>query len=422
MYKDYDNIALFRFGIIAPIFNHAHNFNSINEYIDYASSIKHYFNGKDYTFSRSCIKNWYLQYKKYGIVALETKIRADNKTSRLLNNETIEKIISLREQYPKITGSAIYKILIKESYIREKEISLSTLLRYIRKNDLKAGLAVNVDRKMFEMEKANDCWQADTSVGPYILINGVKYKTYIVMFIDDKSRHIMGFDIVFNDNALNMQRILKTAIKTYGKPKKLFVDNGGPYSNKQLSYICATIGIILIHAKPYTPEAKAKQERLFRTIKDGWMNCTNWNDLHSLEDTKSSLSNFLNNRYINKVHSVTKETPSERWHKYGRDIVFLEEKNIEEAFLHRTYNKVRKDRTISFKTEYYEVDYKYIGKTIELRYDPNDLEILYLYEDNKKIAEVFKVDKVANSKIKRTKEIDYSKILNDDRDVLEMGE
>ena len=120
-----------------------------------------------------------------------------------------------------------------------------------------------------KMEHVNLCWQADTSAGPYIKINGIKYKTYIIMFIDDKSRLIMGYDVFFNDTATNMQKVLKNAIKTYGKPKRLFVDNGGPYDNKQLSLICASLGIELIHAKPYSPEAKAKQERLFRTIKDG---------------------------------------------------------------------------------------------------------------------------------------------------------
>ena len=99
---------------------------------------------------------------------------------------------------------------------------------------------------MLEVDCVNACWQSDTSVGPYIKIDGIKYKTYIIMFIDDKSRLIMGYDIFFNDTAINMQKVFKTAIKTYGKPKKLFVDNGGPYDNKQLSLICASLGIYII--------------------------------------------------------------------------------------------------------------------------------------------------------------------------------
>lgn len=69
------------------------------------------------------------------------------------------------------------------------------------------------------MEHVNDCWQSDTSDGPYIKINDIKYKTKLIMFIDDKSRMITGFDFFLNDTAINMQSVFKKAIKTYGRPK-----------------------------------------------------------------------------------------------------------------------------------------------------------------------------------------------------------
>lgn len=422
MDKFYNDKSLFRFSIIAPIINNTHNFNSINDYIVFAANKIYTFNNKQYKFSKSCIKNWYLSYKKHGLDALKENSRNDKNSSRKLNNETILKIETLREEFPRITGTAIYNKLIEDGYIYKNDISLSTILRYIKNNNLKAGQVCNIERRMFEMQSVNDCWQADTSVGPYIKINGIKYKTYIIMFIDDKSRLIMGYDIFFNDTAINMQKVFKKAIKTYGKPKRLFVDNGGPYDNKQLSLICASLGIELIHAKPYTPEAKAKQERLFRTIKDGWMRCTDWNIFTSLDDVKTSLSKFLYNNYINKIHSIIKMTPNERWHNEYKNIVFLDDDFIDECFLHRTNNKVRKDMTISFKTEFYEVPYKYIGKIIELRYDPNNLNELYLYENNKRICIVKKVDKVANGKIKRKNGIDYSKVINNEIDVVEKEE
>ena len=418
----YNEKSLFRFSIIAPIINNTHSFKSINEYIVFAASQIYHFRGKNYKFSRSCIKNWYLSYKKHGIVALEDKTRNDKNTSRKISNEAVKRIVELREQFPRITGTAIYEKLVEEGYIDKVRVSLSTLLRYIKKNNLKAGQVSNVERRMFEMENVNDCWQADSSVGPYIKINNIKYKTYIIMFIDDKSRMIMGYDIFTNDNAINMQKVFKNAVKTYGKPKKLFVDNGGPYDNKQLSYICATLGVQLIHAKPYTPEAKAKQERLFRTIKDGWMRCSDWNAFETLEDIKQSLSEFLYKKYINSIHSVTKMTPNDRWHGEYEKVKFLEEDFVEESFLHRTFKKVRLDRTISFNKEYYEVPFKYVGQTLEFRYDPLNFEKLYLYENNKRICEILKVDKVSNSKVKRKDGIDYAKVLNDTRDVKEKEE
>lgn len=418
----YDDIGLFRFSLIVPVLNNTHGYATKDEYFRETAAKIHTFQGKNYKFTVSCLRKWYQNYKKLGYDALKKRERDDKRKSRKLNNETILRIIELREEFPHITGSKIYQKLIEEEYFSKEEISKDTILRFLRMNNLKASQVTNIERRMFEMENVNDCWQADTSVGPYIKIDEIKYKTYIIMFTDDKSRLIMGYDIFLNDNAINMQKVFKKAIQTYGKPKRLFVDNGGPYDNKQLSLICASLGIELIHAKPYSPESKAKQERLFRTIKDGWMRCTDWNTFETLEDIRRSLSNFLYDNYINKIHSTTKMTPNDRWHQEANKVQFLDENLIEESFLHRTFNKVRKDRTISFKTEYYEVPFKYVGQTVELRYDPNNLDVLFLYENNKKICNVEKVNKVANSKSKRRNGIDYSKQINDERDVYEMEE
>lgn len=417
--ENYKDLGLFRFSIISPAINKTHNFKSNEEYFRDVSRKKHIFDGKEYYFSASCIKSWYIKYKNNGFATLGKKTRKDDKKSRKLNNEVIQRIITLREQYPNITGTKMYNLLIKDQYLNKEEVSLSTILRYIRKNNLKASQITNIERRMFEMENVNDCWQSDTSEGPYLNIHGIKYRTKLIMFIDDKSRMITGYDFFLNDNAINMQKVFKKAVKTYGKPKRLFVDNGGPYDNKQLSLICASLGIELIHAKPYSPESKAKIERSFRTIKDGWMRCTDWNEFVTLEDVKNSLSNFIYNEYINKKHSSTGQTPNERWHNEYKNIIFLSDELIDNSFLHRVDRKVRNDRTIKINNDYFEVPFKYVGQTIELRYDPNCQNEIFIFDNNTKICSCSKVDKVSNSKSKRTNSIDYSKVLNDERFVVE---
>lgn len=411
--------GLFRFGLIAPAINKTHEFTTNNEYFKDISLKKHIFNGKEYKFSLSSLKNWYYKYKKDGFNSLTKKKRKDYKTSHKLNNDTINRIITLREQYPSISGTAIYKKLILEQYINSEEVSLNTVLRFIKINNLKASQVMTIERRMFECENVNDCWQSDTSDGPYITIDKEKYRTKLIMFIDDKSRLIMGFDFFLNDTAINMQQTFKNAIKTYGKPKRLFVDNGGPYDNKQLSLICASLGIELIHAKPYSPESKAKIERSFRTIKDGWMRCTDWNEFKTLEDVKKSLSNFIYNEYVNKVHSSTNETPNERWHNEYSKVSFLNEEFVDESFLHRTIRKVRLDRTVKIDNIFYEVPFKYVGQSIELRYDPVHMNQIFIFEDNKKLEPVKEVNKVSNSKSKRKNSIDYSLAINDERDIIE---
>ena len=87
--------------------------------------------------------------------------------------------------------------------------------------------------------------------------------------------------------------------------------------------------------------------------------------------------------------------------------------------MHRKNRKVRMDRTIKIDNEFYEVPFKYVGKSIEVRYNPSDMNEVYVFENNSKLEKCSIIDKVSNSKVKRKNNIDYSLVINDERDVLE---
>ena len=38
-----------------------------------------------------------------------------------------------------------------------------------------------------------------------------------------------------------------------------------------LDHVCASLGVALIHARPYKPQGKGKIERFFRNIRDGFL-------------------------------------------------------------------------------------------------------------------------------------------------------
>ena len=180
------------------------------------------------------------------------KTRSDAHSSRKLDDNVTEKIKELKKQYPHITGTLIYNKLVDEGYINPNNVCLGTILKFIRDNKILFNETENTDRRAFVMEHANDCWQADTSQGPYLTINGKKQLTYLIAIIDDASRMIVGAKFFFNDNSYNLQEVMKSAIKKYGVPKKIFVDNGATYKNDQFNIICASLGTILIHARPYS--------------------------------------------------------------------------------------------------------------------------------------------------------------------------
>jgi putative transposase len=367
--------------------------------------------GKEVMLSPHTIKRWYQNYMKGGLEALEPKQRCDFGVSRALTEQVIERIHEIKEDFPHITGKLVYLKLLEEGIIQSKNLSLSTVLRYIRDHHLKSSQMNPEETKAFELEFANDCWQADSSTGPILTINGVKKKTYIIAIIDDASRLIPHIEIFFNDNALNVQKVFRKAVTKYGIPKRFYVDNGGPYKNEQLKYICASLGTALIHHPPYKPNRKGKVERAFRTVKDKWMNGVNWRDFEDIYELNKDLMQFMDRSYTNEVHSSLKQTPRERYLKDFERIKYLPKEEIDFRFLHRITRKVNKDATFQINKNIFEAPQKYIRQTIHLKYDPEDLSKAWITDqENKVIDEVKLLNKTDNSKIKRRK-MDYTKSL-----------
>ena len=222
--NDKNAIALFKFAIIAPLINNNYECKSKEEFFRTAALKKYTLpSGKETILTAGTIKRWFIEYRKNGFEALKPKTRTDTGSSRKISIECIDKIEKIKEQYPYITGKGIYTKLIESGDILTKNVSLASLYRFLNSHHFHTHNIT--ERKAFEMEFANDCWQGDTSHGPIITIDGKKVQTYLIQLIDDASRLIVGYEFFLNDNAINFQLVLKQAIKTYGVPKKIFVDN-----------------------------------------------------------------------------------------------------------------------------------------------------------------------------------------------------
>ena len=405
----FQQVALFRYSLIAAAITDTYEAPSLAQHFRNVAAKQHrYPDGNYVRVTFHSLERWLYMYKKHGLVGITPKHRADMGRNRALPNEAIEQMYILREKFPYITGKAIYIKLIEEGFIDAHKTSLSTVQRYIKNHDLKPALTSTNAVKSFEMEFANDCWQADTSRGPVIKLKGGKIQTFLISFIDDASRMIVHSQFYLNDNAVNMQDSFKQAIKKFGVPKKLFVDNGASYDNLQLQLICASLGVVLLHAAPFRGESKGKIERMFKTIKEGWMHSTDWNTFSCLSDIDASLGKYLSEYYTNHIHSSLNCTPKERFMRDYEKIRHIPADQIDLHFLHRQQCRVSNAATIKLKGFEYETPQQFIGSKINVRYLPTDLSKLFIFStDHKLLHTIYPVKKVDNSKIKRTS-IDYT--------------
>ena len=408
-------IASIRLALIQPAFNGTYPDATKKQYYERISAVPLKLpDGKTVTYARGTLACWESDYRNGGFEALIPKDRCDCGRSRKLDADTISAILKIRSEYPKINATEIYNKLIAEGIIRKTDVSLTTIQRYIKKHNLKGASAPGQkDRKAFEEEYACGMYQGDTLYGPYLMENGIRRRTYCIMLLDDKSRMIVAGRFFYADNAYNFQKILKEAVAARGIPQKLYVDNGSPYKNEQLSLICGQLGTVLIHTPVRDGASKGKCERNFRTLRNRFLNILDTDSLSGIGELNSKLQEYIQ-KHNTTVHSATGMTPHDR---YMQDLEHIKMPVstpwLEECFMNRIKRLVRNDATVTIDKVLYDVPMEFIRSKVEIRYLPDAMEKAYIWHEKQKYP-IRRTNKVENGKTRRNNgyEVNYGGINN----------
>ena len=399
------DLALMRYSVIAPLITGlSDDYTSLEAFYRDASargvihpdgSVKHYAPGT--------IEKWYRNYKQDGFDALIPTSRTDLGVPRKLDEQLQEQILYLKTNYPRMSSSAIYRQLKDNGSIKAGELSESTVNRFVNVISIQLKTTTNQDMRRYERPHINEVWCGDSSVGPYLTTSdGKKHKVYIIALIDDASRFIVGIDVFFHDNFVNLMSVMKSAVAKYGRPKMFNFDNGSSYKNKQMELLAARIGSVVHYDQPYSPTQKAKIERWFRTMKDQWMSSLDIRDFHSLEELRGNLFAYVQ-IYNQTVHSSLKgASPQDRFFSEPECIRRLSDFEIENSFLLEIERRVSADSVIVIDQVEYEVDYRFAKQRIRLRYSPN-LEDIFIVEADGTLTPIRLLNKTDNSNIKRDK-------------------
>ena len=398
-----NEIALVRYAVIAPFVSGTYDEGaSLHSFLLNASQKKYRdYKGDLVSFSYGSIERWYYNYRREGFEGLVPKKRSDVGGSRKLDDDLKQQIRYFKKEYPKIPSTLIYQKLFDNGSISKGDISLSTITRYINQLKSEDMTTANKDLKRYEHEHVNMTWYADTSVGFSLTIDGKKQKTYIVCFIDDKSRYVTGADVFFNDNFENVMSVMRSAIMKCGRPRMFSFDNGTPYKNKQMDLLAARIGSVLNYTKPFTPTSKGKVERFFYTMKQQWLSQIKPSDFKSLDELSLSLKQYVYKYNTSPHSSLNLKTPKDVFFEDSGLIKFLSDEQIEKSFLLEYERRVSPDSVVKINNVEYEVPYRYAKQRIKLRYSP-DLSDIYVVDSHSGELEKIEIlKKNDNARIKR---------------------
>jgi transposase InsO family protein len=405
--KTREQVALFRYGLISDLTRRQLGEKGLQDLLRERAAETYKIPGsrRDHVAAET-MRGWLGLYRQGGFEALYPKPRSDQGRARAIPQDVADMLLARKDDQPTLSVSQLIaeaKDVVGEGV----HLAPATVHRLLARHglmDKRPGLPTTKDRRRFAFEKAGELWMSDVMHGPTVMVDGRKRKTYLLALLDDATRVVPYAAFALSENTAAFLSVLKQALLRRGVPTRLYVDNGAAYRSHHLYLVCAKLGINLIHARPYQPQAKGKQERWFRTVRMQLLSILGAADTASLPAINRRLWAWVEGEYHQNPHrGLDGMTPLDRWTMSAGSIRLVEPGcDIDELFLFEQKRKVQRDRTLSLNGVVYEVDASLVGETVTLRFDPTRRgQPVDVYFKGRKVEQAKRVDLYANCFVKR---------------------
>lgn len=391
-----EDVALFRYGLVAPVVNRTHSEESDAAYFRKVTSseldVPH--QGKKKV-KPNTVKAWVSLFRSGGFDALKPKPRCDLGESRVIYTEVEERLRYLLDSKPRMSATKARETLVDEGLIISNSPSESSLRRFINNKGLRfRGPGKDRERRSWAKREPNELWTLDFKHGPTI----GKIKTLLLAIMDDASRFIVLGCVLLSESYAQLAPRLLEAFMRHGLPKALYCDNGAAFSCRDLTLACARLGITLIHSKPYDPESRGKIERFFLTVVKRFLDPLDPASLDSIETFDQAFATWIDTDYHRRVHSVLGTTPLSRFLDTSTPRQWITRQQLDLVFHRTIHRKVRKDCTVSIKGQRYEVGAEWIGHKVELRSPLDEPDTFILFTDGEPALTLKPLDLIDNDR------------------------
>jgi transposase InsO family protein len=322
---------------------------------------------KTRTYSVPTLERWYYSYRKRTLEGLKPKLRKDKGRAKNLKPEARSLLRDVRREHPSASVPVILRTLEMQGHLEKGAVSPTTLRRFFVDEGLdRVGLRDGGDGKTrlrWQAERPGALWHGDVCYGPALKINGKSRPLRIHGLMDDASRYVVALEAHHTEREVDMLGVLVRALRRHGPPDAFYLDNGSTYRGDTLATASARMGITLMHAKPYDPQARGKMERFWRTLREGCLDFLG--SLSSLHDVNVRLFAFLDAHYHKAPHAgLMGQTPASVFQAGPPRVDAFDEAKLREALTVRTRRRVRRDSTVTIGGKDYELDTAHLARRV----------------------------------------------------------
>lgn len=318
------------------------------------------------SYSVTTLERWFYAYKRGGLDALRPVGRSDRGHGRGLSEEQRELLIDIRREYPRASVALIVRTLETDGRLEKGAISPSTVSRFYREHGLDRAPTGRHGRERRRWEAAHPMalWHADVCHGPALRVGERRLPLRIHAILDDASRYVVALRAVHTERESEMLALLVEAMRRFGKPGALYLDNGPTYVGDALATMCGRLEVGLWHATPHDPEARGKMERFWRTMRSQCLD--HLGPKSSLHEVQVRLLAWLDRHYHRAPHGgLMGKSPLEVFERDRPEPHVATEQSLDRALTLRGRRRVRKDGTLSVGGVEWELEQGYLaGKLV----------------------------------------------------------
>jgi putative transposase len=264
------------------------------------------------------------------------------------------------------------------------------------------------------VEESNQVWQIDHTPADILVVDddgnllGCPWLTTVV---DSYSRCIIGFNIGFDAPSSKVVALalrhailpkrypesygLKEEWGTFGLPRNIYTDNGKDFRSDHAQQIAGQLGFAWHYRS--RPSEGGIVERFFKTLNQQvWSKLEGYKGsnvqerpegaekyaVYNLEQVRRGLVRYIVHQYNQDIDRRTNQTRYQRWEAgLIHTPVLPSERELDICLMKQATRRVQRNGDISFEGITYRGENLagYAGKQVSLRYDPDNLGIIYIY-------------------------------------------
>jgi transposase InsO family protein len=357
------------------------------------------------TYSVPTLERWVYAYRADGLAGLRPRPRSDRGFAQDIPDELRELLLDIRREYPNASVPLIRQSLIDEGRMDPELVSEPTLRRLYAAHGLSRRAtrtdSGNKTRRRWQADRPGAIWHGDVCHVTHIDVGGQTLPIRVHGLLDDASRNVIALEAHTTEKELDMLGMLVDALRVHPKPDSLYLDNGSTYRGEILQTVCARLGIALLHARPYDPQARGKMERFWRTLREG---CLEYIRIVAcLADVHEELRAWVDKRYRHAPHSsLFGKSPAKVYATRPADRGPVDEATLRTALTIRSRRRVSNDNVLTLDGFAWELDQGFLaGQIVTVAHcflTPNERP--WVEHEGKRLA-LHPLDPVKNARRKR---------------------